>query len=36
MKPQRVMDLDGKIEEVRAPAAERLNEVGGLGAVLHY
>jgi peptide chain release factor subunit 1 len=33
---ERVMDLDGKIEQVRGPAAERLNEVGGLGAVLHY
>jgi hypothetical protein len=33
---ERVMGLDGKIEEVRGPAAERLNEVGGLAAVLHY
>ncbi len=32
----RVMDLDGKVEHVRGPAAARLNEVGGLGALLHY
>src|SRR6185312_7062690 len=33
---ERVINLDGKIEEVRGAAAERLNEVGGVGAVLHY
>lgn len=31
-----VMNVDGKLEHVQGPAARRLNEVGGLGAVLHY
>jgi len=31
-----VMNVDGKLEHVQGPAATRLNEVGGLGAVLHY
>ena len=33
---ERVMDLDGKIEQVQGPAAQRLKEVGSCGAVLHY
>ena len=33
---ERLMDLDGKIEQVQGPAAERLKEVGSCGAVLHY
>ena len=32
----RVMNMDGKIEQVQGPAAVRLNEVGSLGAVLHF
>jgi peptide subunit release factor 1 (eRF1) len=33
---ERVMDRDGKIEQVRGVAADRLRGVGGIGAVLHY
>jgi peptide subunit release factor 1 (eRF1) len=33
---ERVMSVDGKVEEVTGPAAQRLNKVGGVGAILHY
>jgi hypothetical protein len=32
----RVLKAGGKIEEVRAPAASRLRERGGLAALLRY
>ena len=32
----RVIDQERKIEQVRGPARLRLNEVGGVGAILHY
>jgi hypothetical protein len=33
---ERVFDLEGKIEQVRGPAAARLKEEGSIGAVLHF
>ena len=33
---ERVFDLEGKVEQVRGPAAARLKEVGSIGAVLHF
>ena len=33
---ERVLDTNGKGEEVRGPAAERLREVGSVGAVLRF
>jgi hypothetical protein len=32
----RVLDADGKIEQMFGPAADRLNDVGAVGAVLRY
>jgi hypothetical protein len=32
----RVFDMEGKVEQVRGPAAERLQEVGSVGAFLIY
>jgi hypothetical protein len=32
----RVLEMDGKIEQVRGPAAERLQKVGSIGALLRY
>jgi peptide subunit release factor 1 (eRF1) len=33
---ERVFDLEGKVEQVRGPAAASLKEVGSIGAVLHF
>ena len=33
---ERVLELDGKVEEVRGPAPERLQEAGGIGALLRF
>lgn len=33
---ERVFDLEGKVEQVRGPAAARLKDEGGIGAVLHF
>jgi peptide chain release factor subunit 1 len=32
----RVLDMQGKVEQVAGPAAERLQEVGSIGALLRY
>ncbi|OLD98449.1 MAG: hypothetical protein AUI36_45120 [Cyanobacteria bacterium 13_1_40CM_2_61_4] len=32
----RVLDMEGKVEQVRGPAAERLQKVGSIGALLRY
>jgi peptide chain release factor subunit 1 len=33
---ERVFDLEGKVEQVRGPAAATLKEAGSIGAVLHF
>jgi peptide subunit release factor 1 (eRF1) len=33
---ERVFNLEGKVEQVRGPAAARLKEVGSIGAILRY
>ncbi len=33
---QRVLDQGGRVEEVRGPAAERLQQLGGIAALLRY
>jgi hypothetical protein len=33
---ERVFDLEGKVEQVRGPAAARLKEVGSIGAILRF
>ncbi len=33
---ERVFDLEGKVEQVRGPAAARLKDVGSIGAILRF
>ncbi len=33
---ERVLDMQGRVEEVRGPAAERLEDYGSIGAFLRW
>jgi hypothetical protein len=33
---ERVLDMQGKVEQVRAVAAERLQQAGSIGALLRF